>query len=135
MKSLAYLICSHNDSQLLESTHQFSLHLQTGYHAEGTDYAGMLCRGTIVQANIHLMDLRFISPHSTPIYIFSIHLNLHATIVFFTIINFLTCKTKHNSNEKKEKSYHQSSERKATQISDAKSYFFSTCKHFISLQF
>ena len=28
-------------------------------------------------------------------------LNLHATTVFFTTINFLTCKTKHNPNEKK----------------------------------
>ena len=101
MKSLAYLICAHDDSQLLESTHQSSLHSQTGCHAEGSDCAGVLCRGATVQANVHLMDLRFISPHSTPIYVFSIHLNLQATTGFFTTINFLTCKTKHNSNEKK----------------------------------
>ena len=101
MKTLAYLVCSHNDSQPLESTHyQFSLHLQRGCQAEGTDCWYAL-QGWKILRKYSLNGFKiYITTFNSNMYIFN-PLNLHATTVFFTTINFLTCKTKHNPNEKK----------------------------------
>lgn len=61
MKTLAYLVCSHNDSQLLASTNSSAYTYQRGCHAALTVCSAGV---EIFPSKYSLMDLRFISPHS-----------------------------------------------------------------------